>query len=61
MVLAEVDFKIAAIRLYFPMFSAWMGKSDPFTPGSVRPQQFRSARIGQKLLRHVARIASNGG
>ncbi|WP_234896796.1 GNAT family N-acetyltransferase [Sinorhizobium meliloti] len=59
--LAEVDGKTAAICLYFPMFSPWRGKPGLYIQDLFVHEEFRSARIGEKLLRHVARAASNDG
>lgn len=59
--LAEVHGKIAAICLYFPMFSSWMGKPGLYIQDLFVHEEFRSARIGEKLLRHIARSASNDG
>ncbi|PBB24460.1 GNAT family N-acetyltransferase [Mesorhizobium sp. WSM4307] len=52
--LAEVHGTIAGICLYFPMFSSWMGKPGLYIQDLFVHEEFRSARIGEKLLRHVA-------
>jgi len=59
--LAEVDSKIAAICLYFSMFSSWVGKPGLYIQDLFVHEEFRRARLGEKLLRHVARIARNDG
>lgn len=59
--LAEVEGKIAAICLYFPVFSTWMGKPGLYIQDLFVHREFRSARLGEKLLRHVARIAASSG
>ncbi|MES0173978.1 GNAT family N-acetyltransferase [Mesorhizobium sp. M0006] len=59
--LSEVDGKIAAICLYFPMFSTWMGKPGLYIQDLFVHEEFRRSRIGEKLLRHVARTAHNDG
>ncbi|RMI14842.1 GNAT family N-acetyltransferase [Sinorhizobium meliloti] len=59
--LGEVDGKIAAICLYFPMFSTWMGKPGLYIQDLFVHEQFRSIRIGEKMLRHLAQTASNNG
>ncbi|RVL68731.1 GNAT family N-acetyltransferase [Sinorhizobium meliloti] len=59
--LAELEGKIAAICLYFPMFSTWMGKPGLYIQDLFVHKEFRSARVGEKLLRHVARIAGSNG
>ncbi|AEH82292.1 acetyltransferase (plasmid) [Sinorhizobium meliloti SM11] len=59
--LAEVDGKIAAICLYFPMFSPWMGKPGLYIQDLFVHEEFRSAGIGEKLLRRVAQAAGNDG
>lgn len=59
--LSEVDGKIVAICLYFPMFSTWTGKPGLYIQDLFVHEEFRSARIGEKLLRHVAQTARNDG
>ncbi|WIW55507.1 GNAT family N-acetyltransferase [Mesorhizobium mediterraneum] len=59
--LAEVDGKIAAISLYFPIFSTWMGKAGLYVQDLFVHEEFRNDRIGEKLLRHVARTAHHNG
>ncbi|RVL70616.1 GNAT family N-acetyltransferase [Sinorhizobium meliloti] len=59
--LAEVDDKIAAISLYFPIFSTWMGKAGLYIQDLFVHEEFRNDRIGEKLLRHVAWTAYHDG
>ncbi|MBY3468763.1 GNAT family N-acetyltransferase [Rhizobium laguerreae] len=59
--LAEANGGIAGICLYFPMFSTWMGKPGLYIQDLFVHEEFRSARIGEKLLRYVACTALNQG
>lgn len=49
--LAEVHGRIAGICLYFPMYSSWLGESGLYIQDLFVHEEFRSARIGEKLLR----------
>lgn len=49
--LAEVHGRIAGICLYFPMYSSWLGESGLYIQDLFVNEEFRSARIGEKLLR----------
>lgn len=59
--LAEAKGGIAAVCLYFPMFSTWIGKPGLYIQDLFVHEEFRSARIGEKLLRQVACTAQNHG
>ncbi|MGH0224347.1 GNAT family N-acetyltransferase [Sinorhizobium meliloti] len=49
--LAEVHGRIAGICLYFPMYSSWLGESGLYIQDLFVHEEFRSARIGEKLFR----------
>lgn len=52
--LAEVDGRMAGMCLYFPMFSTWIGHPGLYIQDIYIHEGYRNARIGEKLLRHVA-------
>ena len=53
--IAEVDGEFAGLCLHFPIFSTWMGRPGVYVQDLYVEDRFRGRRIGEKLLRHVAK------
>ncbi|MBA8906348.1 MULTISPECIES: GNAT family N-acetyltransferase [Aminobacter] len=60
-VIAEIDGAFAGMCLFFPIFSTWYGRPGVFVQDLFVDQQFRSFGIGERLLRHVARLCRDRG
>jgi len=60
-VIAEVDEAFAGMCLFFPIFSTWYGRPGVFVQDLFVDGQFRSLGIGERLLRHVARLCQDRG
>lgn len=60
-VMAEVDGKFAGMCLFFPVFSTWFGRPGVFVQDLFVEKGFRSLGIGERLLRHVARLSRDKG
>ncbi|UPK05809.1 GNAT family N-acetyltransferase [Bradyrhizobium sp. 170] len=59
--IAEVDREFAGLCLHFPIFSTWMGRPGVYVQDLYVENRFRGRRIGEKLLRRVARECRAAG
>jgi ribosomal protein S18 acetylase RimI-like enzyme len=59
--IAEVDGEFAGLCLHFPIFSTWMGRPGVYVQDLYVEGRFRGRRIGEKLLRRVARECRAAG
>jgi ribosomal protein S18 acetylase RimI-like enzyme len=59
--IAEVDSTFAGMCLYFPIYSTWMGKPGAYVQDLFVAENFRGLRVGEKLLRALAREVRSGG
>lgn len=59
--IAEVDGVFAGMCLHFPIFSTWMGGPGVFVQDLYVEQAARGRRVGEALLRHVARASRAKG
>lgn len=59
--IAEIHGEFAGLCLYFPIFSTWMGRPGVYVQDLYVEDLFRGHRIGEQLLRHVARECRNDG
>lgn len=59
--IAEVGGVFAGLCLYFPIFSTWMGRPGVYVQDLYVEDRFRGRRIGERLLRHVARECRRDG
>ncbi|TPN92481.1 GNAT family N-acetyltransferase [Mesorhizobium sp. B1-1-5] len=61
--IAEIDGEFAGLCLHFPIFSTWMGRPGVYVQDLYVEDRFRGRRIGEKLLRRVAKEcrAEGGG
>ncbi|OBQ90576.1 GNAT family N-acetyltransferase [Mesorhizobium sp. AA23] len=59
--IAEVDGEFAGLCLHFPIFSTWMGRPGVFVQDLYVEDRFRGCRIGEKLLRRVAKECRAAG
>ncbi|MER8589804.1 GNAT family N-acetyltransferase [Mesorhizobium sp. M1338] len=59
--IAEVDGEFAGLCLHFPIFSTWMGRPGVYVQDLYVEDLFRGRRIGEKLLRRVARECRAAG
>ncbi|RUV98459.1 MAG: GNAT family N-acetyltransferase [Mesorhizobium sp.] len=59
--IAEVDGEFAGLCLHFPIFSTWMGRPGVFVQDLYVEDRFRGRRIGEKLLRRVAKDCRAAG
>jgi len=53
--IAEIGGEFAGLCLHFPIFSTWMGRPGVYVQDLYVEDRFRGRRIGEKLLRRVAR------
>jgi GNAT superfamily N-acetyltransferase len=59
--IAEVDGRFAGMCLHFPIYSTWMGGSGVFVQDLFVDPAFRGLKIGEALLRHVAKASRDAG
>lgn len=59
--IAEVGGEFAGLCLHFPIFSTWMGRPGVYVQDLYVEDRFRGRRIGEKLLRRVARECRAAG
>ncbi len=59
--IAEVGGEFAGMCLHFPIFSTWMGGTGVFVQDLYVEQAMRGMRVGEALLRHVARASRAKG
>ncbi|RWA62340.1 MAG: GNAT family N-acetyltransferase [Mesorhizobium sp.] len=59
--IAEVDGEFAGLCLHFPIFSTWMGRPGVYVQDLYVEDRFRGRRIGEKLLRRVAKECRAAG
>lgn len=59
--IAEVGGEFAGLCLYFPIFSTWMGRPGVYVQDLYVDDRFRGRRIGERLLRQVARECRKDG
>lgn len=60
-IMAEAEGAFAGMCLFFPIFSTWFGRPGVFVQDLFVEKQFRSLGIGERLLRHVARLSRDRG
>lgn len=53
--IAENESKFVGMCLYFRIFSSWMGRPGVYVQDLFVDEQFRGLKIGERLLREVAR------
>lgn len=59
--IAEIDSAFAGMCLYFPIYSTWRGRPGAFVQDLFVAENFRGRKVGEKLLRRLARQVSNEG
>ncbi|WP_292597017.1 GNAT family N-acetyltransferase [Mesorhizobium sp.] len=59
--IAEVGGEFAGLCLHFPIFSTWMGRPGVYVQDLYVESRFRGRRIGERLLRRVARECRKDG
>ena len=59
--IAEVGGEFAGLCLHFPIFSTWMGRPGVYVQDLYVEDRFRGRRIGERLLRRVARDCRKDG
>lgn len=59
--IAEIDSSFAGMCLYFPIYSTWRGQPGAFVQDLFVAKDFRGMRIGEHLLRHLARTVRDRG
>jgi GNAT superfamily N-acetyltransferase len=59
--IAEVGGEFAGLCLHFPIFSTWMGRPGVYIQDLYVEDRFRGRKIGEKLLRQVARDCRRDG
>jgi ribosomal protein S18 acetylase RimI-like enzyme len=58
---AEVDGQFAGMCLYLPVYSTWLGRSGVYVQDLFVEADFRGLKIGEALIRRVARIGRDRG
>lgn len=59
--IAEIDSTFAGMCLYFPIYSTWRGKPGAYVQDLFVARDFRGMKIGERLLRHLARAVRDQG
>ncbi|MBN9245412.1 MAG: GNAT family N-acetyltransferase [Mesorhizobium sp.] len=59
--IAEVDSRFAGMCLYFPIYSTWRGKPGAYVQDLFVAESHRGRKIGERLLRHLARAVCDQG
>ena len=59
--IAEIGGEFAGLCLSFPIFSTWMGRPGVYIQDLYVEDRFRGRKIGEKLLRQVARDCRRDG
>ena len=59
--IAEVGTEFAGMCLHFPIFSTWMGRPGVYVQDLYVEDRFRGRKIGERLLRRVARQCRKAG
>ncbi|WP_246671208.1 GNAT family N-acetyltransferase [Mesorhizobium sp. 8] len=59
--IAEIDSSFAGMCLYFPIYSTWRGQPGAYVQDLFVAKDFRGLRIGERLLRHLARAVRDQG
>lgn len=60
--IAEIDSEFAGMCLYFPIYSTWRGRPGAFVQDLFVVRDFRGSKVGEKLLRQLAReVRGKGG
>ena len=59
--IAEIGGTVAGVCLPFPIFSTWMGRPGVYIQDLYVNEQFRGRNVGERLLRHVARLSREAG
>lgn len=59
--IAEADGRFAGMCLFFPAFSTWLGRPGVYVQDLYVEDSFRGLGIGERLLRHVARLSAGKG
>ena len=59
--IAESGSEFAGMCLYFPIFSSWMGRPGIYVQDLVVHDRFRGLKVGERLLRHLARLSKETG
>ncbi|PLP61187.1 GNAT family N-acetyltransferase [Mesorhizobium loti] len=59
--IAEIDSEFAGMCLYFPIYSTWRGRPGAFVQDLFVAEKFRGKKVGEKLLRRLARQVNDEG
>jgi ribosomal protein S18 acetylase RimI-like enzyme len=59
--IAKVDGEFAGLCLFFPIFSTWLGRPGVYVQDLYVDERFRGRKVGEKLLREVARWSHERG
>lgn len=59
--IAEIDSVFAGMCLYFPIYSTWRGRPGAFVQDLFVSENFRGRKVGEKLLRRLARQVTDEG
>ena len=59
--IAEIDSTFAGMCLYFPIYSTWRGQPGAYVQDLFVAREFRGMKVGERLLRHLARAVRNRG
>jgi ribosomal protein S18 acetylase RimI-like enzyme len=59
--IAEIGSAFAGMCLHFPIYSTWMGRPGVFVQDLFVDPSHRGRKVGEALLRHVARLSRDRG